>query len=131
MDKIMIKNMLILILLIQSNLFCQTNNQNKELKKIVKKTISHNKNEFKDQGIIYFEIPQYLKTTSSNETYSYKKEKKITICILNEKEVFVSEKIEFYYKINLVKEKTESIHVFRVMHPRVGVERKLIYTFRY
>lgn len=125
------KNILILFVLFFFNSYFQTYSQNKELKKIIYKTIAHNKDEFKDQSIIYFEIPQFLKTTSSNETYSYNKKKNITICIINEREVFDSEKIKFYYKILFAKEKTNLIQVFKVIHPSVGMGRTLINELNY
>ncbi len=123
------KNIPILFLLLHFNLFCQSGEQNIAIKEIITKTISNNEDEFKNQDVIYFEIPPFLKTTSINETYSFEKQKNYTICILNEREVFDSEKIEFCYKINLAEEKTNLIQVFRVIHPSIGIGRTFIYEF--
>ncbi|MCF8408912.1 MAG: hypothetical protein K9G36_08065 [Crocinitomicaceae bacterium] len=68
---------------INFNLFCQSGEQNIALKEIITKTISNIEDEFKNQDVIYFEIPPFLKTTSTNETYNFEKQKNYTICILN------------------------------------------------
>lgn len=122
---------LILWMMISTNLWCQGNFQNSELKKIVNRTIIENKSEFQNQDTIYFQLPSFLISTSSSEIYSLKVKNEFVICLLNASEVFENEKIDYYYCLTLIQKKKDLIQLTKIIHPRVGIDRKFINGLNY
>lgn len=122
---------LIVWMLISTNLLCQGNFQNSELKKIVKRSIIENKSEFQNQDTIYFQLPSFLISTSSSEIYTLKGKNDFVICLLNESEVFENEKIDYYYCLTFIQKKKDLIQLTKVIHPRVGIGRKFISELNY
>lgn len=119
------KNVIVfLIVFIYFGSFCQKNSQNSELKKIIKTTINKNKGEFENQDTLYFEIPNYFKLNSLSEKYYLKRKNGIVICLFSQSEIFINDKIDHYYVLE--KRESGSFYLYKYIHPRIGIGRKLI-----